>query len=99
MSKAAKSVAFKVSPSKLASSADAWIANRDTPPADREGGVMPFRGSDAVKAEAPKEKMTRFTFDIPEGLHRRVKMESAARGQTMADIVRTFLEAEFPVKP
>jgi hypothetical protein len=98
MSKSAKSVAFKVPPSKLAPSADAWIANRDTPAADREGGVTPFRTADAKPEAAPKEKMTRFTFDIPESLHRRVKLESVSRGQTMAEIVRTFLESEFPVK-
>lgn len=99
MSKSAKSVAFKVPPSKLASSADAWIANRDTPAGDREGGVTPFPSAEAAKPQAaPKEKMTRFTFDIPESLHRRVKMECVSRGQTMAEIVRAFLEGEFPVK-
>lgn len=90
MSKGAKQVAFKVPPSKLAPAADAWIASRASDP---EAGSAP---APKPGAEAPKEKMSRFTIDVPESLHRRVKMQCAARGQKMADMMRGLLEREFP---
>jgi hypothetical protein len=42
------------------------------------------------------EKMKRFTFDVSESLHRRVKGGCAARGIEMADLMRAYLEKEFP---
>lgn len=102
MSKAGgKSVSFKVPQSKLAAGADAWITNRGAEPVatDREGGSV--TSLKAVKAAPvpepePKEKMSRLTIDVPESLHRRVKMQCAGRGKKMADVVREFLEREFP---
>jgi hypothetical protein len=38
----------------------------------------------------------RLTIDLPENLHRRVKMGCAQRGEKMADVVRALLEKEFP---
>jgi predicted DNA binding CopG/RHH family protein len=98
MSKAGKSVSFKVPTSKLASGADAWIANRGAEPAtDQESGnVTSLKSVEAAPVEAAKEKMSRFTIDVPESLHRRVKMQCAARGQKMADMMRDLLEREFP---
>jgi len=99
MSKGAKQVSFKVPGPKLAPAADAWIANRGAEPAatDREeGSVTTLKAVEAAPASAPKEKMSRFTIDVPESLHRRVKMQCAARGQKMADMMRDLLEREFP---
>ncbi|MCJ2011011.1 hypothetical protein [Methylobacterium sp. J-076] len=98
MSKAGKSVSFKVPTSKLASGADAWIANRGAEPAtDQESGnVTSLKSVEAAPVEAAKEKMSRFTIDVPESLHRRVKMQCAARGQKMANMMRDLLEREFP---
>jgi hypothetical protein len=42
------------------------------------------------------EKHKRFTFDVPESLHRRVKAGCATRGIDMADLMRAYLEKEFP---
>jgi hypothetical protein len=42
------------------------------------------------------EKLKRFTFDVTPSLHRRVKAGCAARGIEMADLMREFLEREFP---
>src|SRR3954465_11140872 len=98
MSKGAKQVAVKVPQSKLAPAGAARIANRGAePPApDREVGlVAPLKDTEAAPA-APKEKMSRFTIDVPESLHRRVKMQCAARGQKMADMMRDLLERDFP---
>lgn len=98
MSKAGKSVSFKVPTSKLASGADAWIANRGAEPAtDQESGnVTSLKSVEAAPVEAAKEKMSRFTIDVPESLHRRVKMQCAARGQKMVNMMRDLLEREFP---
>ena len=51
-----------------------------------------------VSGEQPPkgEKSKRFTFDVPESLHRRVKAGCAARGIDMADLMRAYLEKEFP---
>jgi predicted DNA binding CopG/RHH family protein len=99
MSKGGKQVSFKVPASKLATGADAWISNRGAEPAsDREGGnVTALKPVETSPVEAaPKEKMSRFTIDVPESLHRRVKMQCAARGQKMANMMRDLLEREFP---
>lgn len=49
-----------------------------------------------ISKPATAERTKRFTFDVPESLHRRVKAGCAARGVDMADIMRDFLEREFP---
>jgi predicted DNA binding CopG/RHH family protein len=49
------------------------------------------------KNEGP-ETMKRFTIDVPESLHRRVKLQCAAQGLKMADEIRTLLEKHFPPK-
>lgn len=103
MSKAGKQVSFKMPTSKLATGADAWIANRGAEPAsDREGANVTALKTvetslvEAAPLSAPKEKMSRFTIDVPESLHRRVKMQCAGRGTKMADMMRELLEREFP---
>ena len=40
----------------------------------------------------PGERMKRFTIDVPESLHRRIKAECALRGVKMADFLRETLE-------
>jgi hypothetical protein len=44
----------------------------------------------------PGERMKRFTIDVPESLHRRIKAECALRGVKMADFLRETLEKLFP---
>jgi hypothetical protein len=51
---------------------------------------------DFVGTPRLSEKPKRFTFDVTQSLHRRVKMGCAARGIEMADLMRDFLEREFP---
>jgi predicted DNA binding CopG/RHH family protein len=46
----------------------------------------------------PGERMKRFTIDVPESLHRRIKAECALRGVKMADYLRQKLEKLFPPK-
>lgn len=46
----------------------------------------------------PGEPTKRLTVDIPEPLHRRVKVQCAVQGVTLADVVRDLLEQRFPEK-
>jgi plasmid stability protein len=39
--------------------------------------------------------MKRLTIDIPEDLHRRLKMDCAANGHKMADVVREMLSQKY----
>jgi len=67
--------------------AEAWVHHR----AAEAGTVVPLT--------APAEPMKRFTIDVTETLHRRIKMQCAAKGVKMADVVRELLEREFPKEP
>jgi len=45
--------------------------------------------------EAEPVKMKRFTIDVPEELHRRIKADCASRGVKMATEIRVLLERHF----
>lgn len=62
-----------------------------TPPKAADAWV-----SDREAPAAPSEPMKRFTIDVPESLHTRIKTQCAMRGQKMADVLRDLLEKEFP---
>lgn len=55
-----------------------------------------FVGLEGKREPVPDERMKRLTIDIAEGLHRRVKGGCGARGVNIADLIRNFLEREFP---
>lgn len=87
-----KTVAFK-SPSKPKPiNPDDWVAERPDPdvPEPRSGEVVPI--------PATPEAMKRFTIDVSESLHKRIKAQCAMRGLKMADVIREMLEKEFPGK-
>ena len=47
-----------------------------------------------------KEPMVRFTFDVPESLHRRIKIACAEQGiKRVAVEMRRILEEHFPERP
>jgi polyhydroxyalkanoate synthesis regulator phasin len=50
------------------------------------------------KGSLETEPTKRFTIDVPESLHRRIKAQCAERGLKMADEVRVLLEKHFPTK-
>lgn len=80
-----KSVSFGRPTPKKQPAADDWVAG---------GG-----GESAASAKPePAEvvPMKRLTLDIPADLHRRVKAGCANRGEKIVDVVRRFLDAEFP---
>jgi hypothetical protein len=90
-----KTVAIKM-PAKaepVAPAADAWVSK---PTADvRESG----QGATVTRlapAQAPAEATKRFTIDVSEALHKRIKAQCAMRGSKMADVLRELLEREFP---
>ena len=51
---------------------------------------------DWVNDRATGEKTKRFTIDVPESLHRRIKKTCADRGVLMASAIRELLEQHFP---
>ncbi len=90
MSRKSVSIKMPVAKPAPALAADAWVKAPTTDVA--EGRVVPM----TTPAPAPAEPMKRFTIDVPEGLHKRVKAHCAMNGLAMADVIREFLEAKFP---
>lgn len=82
-----KASAFAKSPVKPADPADTWVQKREQETPAPEA-IQP----DPIETEP----MKRFTIDVPMSLHRRVKATCAQRGLKMADVIRDFLEREFP---
>jgi hypothetical protein len=82
-----KTVAFRPLPKP--SSPDEWVRSanlrEETPEAPVEPKQEPKPGLDK-----------RFSMLMPTELHSRVKMECARRGLIIADVIREFLEREFP---
>lgn len=77
-----KKVAFKMP--KAATGADQWVAS--TTRNDRE------------RPSAAAVPMKRFTLDVPDELHKRIKTQCAMKGLKMAEFMREVLEREFPPK-
>jgi hypothetical protein len=79
-----KKVTFSPKPaSTLPPNADTWV----TGAVDSEANKPPSQ---------PTEKLKRFTFDVPESLHRRIKAQCAAKGVDMAEEMRHLLLEHFP---
>ena len=77
-----KKVAFKMP--KAATGADQWVAS--------------VTKDDRERPSAAAGTMKRFTLDVPEELHKRIKTQCAMKGLKMADVMREVLEREFPPK-
>lgn len=81
----------KVKPPAKKAQADAWVEGKDPEPAQAgpgEAGAPDGQGSG-------NQRMKRFTIDVSEDLHRRIKVACAGRGAKMADEIRGILEREF----
>ena len=61
-----------------------------------EAFVQAGIGAGTGAVPTTKTKMKRFTIDVPQELHARVKIACAKRGLNMADELRKILEREFP---
>ena len=99
-----KTVAFKT-PGAVAKAADGWVASRqggavaEAAAAGRVAGGAAALAGAAPAQTAPAdddEVMRRFTIDVSDALHKRIKAQCALRGVKMADALREILEREFP---
>ena len=50
------------------------------------------------KPAAPVEPTKRLTVDIPQSLHKRIRLACIERDEVMADAIREILQAAFPEK-
>lgn len=79
----------------LTAGADAWVggesapATNPAPPATAEPSTKP------TPQDTKREPIKRLTIDIPESLHREMKIRAATTGTPMVDEVRTLLEAHY----
>ena len=64
---------------------DQWVTQREEPP--------------APAPSEPSVKMKRLTLDIPEALHRAIKIQAAETGVTMAEQLRAILEQYYRGMP
>jgi 16S rRNA U516 pseudouridylate synthase RsuA-like enzyme len=63
-------------------------------------GAQPAKKPQTITADTwvenrttENESLKRLTIDIPQGLHRRLKLMAASQGVNMADLVRGWIEA------
>lgn len=77
-----KRVPFTAKPGGGVRSPDQWVS-------DRANATIP-RGSTTPTVTK------RLTIDVSGDLHRRMKVQCAARDEVMADVVRKLLERHFP---
>lgn len=68
--------------------ADKWVHGDDPTPAPTATATSPT-------PPPPREPTRRLTLDIPERLHRAMKIRAATTGVTMLDEVRALLEAHY----
>lgn len=94
-----KKTTFKM-PVKPTPAADQWVAQagNDVSEAPKPKPTIVALKQPVEEAPAAKaaEAIKRLTVDMPESLHRRVKVQCAQRNLKMNEIIREFLEREFP---
>lgn len=84
---AGKKVSFGRKPGAVEKAIDVeeWVTNREAL-VDPQGLPEP----------APKpEKIKRLTLDIPESLHRAIKLKATSEGVTMVELLRGLLEKHY----
>lgn len=82
----------------LPAGADAWVGGSSTPAAPggtRESSGPAVTTTMPAPPADPREPIKRLTIDIPESLHRAMKVQTAERGTRMVDEVRALLEAHY----
>jgi hypothetical protein len=92
-----KTVAIKMPPkaAALPAASDSWVGARTNDVPEGKGSATVTKLTPAPAA-APAEPTKRFTIDVTESLHKRIKGQCAMRGVIMADAIRELLEREFP---
>ncbi len=76
-----KKVAIKIKP-ETKKQADAWVS--ESPQEEQ--------GTKQTRPEPTLQKTKRLTIDIPETLHRTLKIKAAVEGVRMADLVRSWIQ-------
>jgi hypothetical protein len=83
-----KKVTFAPKPAVVGPpNADAWVSGARAAATEEPQKVSP---------PEPIEKAKRFTFDVPESLHRRVKTRCAEMGVDMKEEMLRILREHFP---
>lgn len=83
----AKKVEIKRKPT--VKEAEEWVNSGGTEVSKKMGKSL------MTPQKRKKVSIKRLTLDIPEKLHRKLKMQAAREGRTMADIVREIMEEKF----
>jgi len=93
-----KKVSFGATPTKQAR-LEQWVSSSDvTPPiaVTEESAVPPVEiVQESTPTDIEKVKMKRLTLDIPELLHRSIKMQSVSLGVPMVDMLRQLLDEHY----
>ncbi|MCH9808467.1 MAG: hypothetical protein K0U74_12100 [Alphaproteobacteria bacterium] len=76
-----KTIPFK-QPGELPKPADDWVGAPQQPAATKKPKVV--------------GQTKRLTVDVPENLHRRIKVHCAGEGTQISDVVRDLLLEQFP---
>ncbi len=86
---AAKKVGFKPkAQNNQSGDLEKWVSDRE----------LNEQTSHTVETNTPTEakpKMKRLTIDVPETLHRAIKMKAVEQGVPMADMLRSLLESNY----
>lgn len=88
---AGKKVSFGRKPGVVEPTVDVegWVTNREAL-AEVEQTLEP---------EPQPEKIKRLTLDIPESLHKAIKLKATGDGVTMVELLRELLETHYGTKP
>ncbi|MBU1059081.1 MAG: hypothetical protein KJ804_12280 [Proteobacteria bacterium] len=89
---AGKKIAITKKPTAV--QADEWVEERKPKPQE-ETKPAPKPATQQTQVEESPEELRRFTIDISEQLHRKIKAKAAMEGETMAKMLRRILEEQF----
>lgn len=78
---ATKKISFATKPNGEKPTVNEWVSTRETSIQEQEAQQT--------------VKMKRLTLDIPESLHRAIKMKAVENGVAMADLLRSLLEQHY----
>ena len=70
---------------------DTWVADRTPQPSPVSSTASEV---DRKSEETTKERIKRLTLDLPESLHRALKLRSVVTGEPMAEYLRRLIEKE-----
>ena len=85
-----KKVAFTAKPQQA--QLDEWVSPSEPEPSSSIAPAPP-----TITPQPPIEnvKMKRLTLDIPETLHRSIKLQAVTQSVSMVDLLRTLLEEKY----